>query len=79
MLFEDLKLPTIKKTKTGFSTDEGVLTILAPKHEVPALILEYRQLAKLKSTYIDALPALVNPKRGAFTRYFIRPERKRGG
>ena len=64
VLFEDLKLPTIKKTKTGFSTDEGVLTILAPKHEVPALILEYRQLAKLKSTYIDALPALVNPKTG---------------
>ncbi len=64
VLFEDLKLPTVKKTKTGFSTDEGVLTILAPKHEVPALILEYRQLAKLKSTYIDALPALVNPKTG---------------
>ncbi|MBI5150599.1 MAG: DNA polymerase I [Candidatus Omnitrophica bacterium] len=64
VLFEDLKLPTVKKTKTGFSTDEGVLTILAPKHEVPALILEYRQLAKLKSTYIDALPALINPKTG---------------
>lgn len=64
VLFEDLKLPTVKKTKTGFSTDEGVLTILAPKHEVPVLILEYRQLAKLKSTYIDALPALVNPKTG---------------
>ncbi|HCI45374.1 MAG TPA: DNA polymerase I [Candidatus Omnitrophica bacterium] len=64
VLFEDLKLPTVKKTKTGFSTDEGVLTVLAPKHEVPALILEYRQLAKLKSTYIDALPALVNPKTG---------------
>ena len=64
VLFEDLKLPTVKKTKTGFSTDEGVLTILAPKHEVPALILEYRQLAKLKSTYIDALPALINPRTG---------------
>ena len=64
VLFEDLKLPTVKKTKTGFSTDEGVLTILAPKHEVPALILEYRQLAKLKSTYIDALPALANPQTG---------------
>ena len=64
VLFEDLKLPTVKKTKTGFSTDEGVLTVLAPKHEVPALILEYRQLAKLKSTYIDALPALINPRTG---------------
>lgn len=64
VLFEYLKLPTIKKTKTGFSTDEGVLTVLARHHEVPALILEYRQLAKLKSTYIDALPALVNPKTG---------------
>ena len=64
VLFEDLKLPTVKKTKTGFSTEEGVLTILARHHEVPALILEYRQLAKLKSTYIDALPALVNPKTG---------------
>ncbi len=64
VLFEDLQLPTIKKTKTGFSTDEGVLTVLAKQHDVPALILEYRQLAKLKSTYIDALPALVNPKTG---------------
>ena len=64
VLFEDLKLPTVKKTKTGFSTDEGVLTVLASKHEVPALILEYRQLAKLKSTYIDALPALVDPQTG---------------
>ncbi|MBI5415578.1 MAG: DNA polymerase I, partial [Candidatus Omnitrophica bacterium] len=64
VLFEDLKLPTVKKTKTGFSTDEGVLTVLASKHEVPALILEYRQLAKLKSTYIDARPALVDPKTG---------------
>ena len=64
ILFEKLKLPTVKKTKTGFSTDEGVLVKLAEKHELPALILEYRQLAKLKSTYIDSLPKLVDPKTG---------------
>lgn len=64
VLFERLKLPVVKKTKTGFSTDEGVLTKLAQKHPFPALILEYRQLAKLKSTYIDALPKLVNQETG---------------
>ena len=62
VLFVRLKLPVIKKTKTGFSTDEEVLTRLAAQHELPAMILEYRQLAKLKSTYIDALPQLVDPK-----------------
>ncbi len=60
VLFEKLKLPVIKKTKTGLSTDEGVLTKLAETHKLPELILEYRQLAKLKSTYIDALPRLVS-------------------
>ncbi|MEI7998851.1 MAG: DNA polymerase I [Candidatus Omnitrophota bacterium] len=60
ILFEKLKLPVVKKTKTGFSTDEEVLSKLASKHPLPALILEYRQIAKLKSTYIDALPALVD-------------------
>ena len=64
ILFEKLDLPVIKKTKTGFSTNEAVLTILADQHELPALILEYRQLAKLKSTYIDALPKLVNERTG---------------
>ncbi len=62
ILFERLKLPVIKKTKTGFSTDEEVLHRLADKHELPALILEYRQIAKLKSTYIDALPQLVDSR-----------------
>jgi DNA polymerase-1 len=60
VLFERLKLPVIKKTKTGSSTDEEVLTKLASKHPLPALILEYRQMAKLKSTYIDALPQMVD-------------------
>ena len=64
ILFDKLKLPVIKKTKTGYSTDEEVLTRLSPKHELPALILEYRQLAKLKSTYIDALPRLVSSTTG---------------
>ena len=64
ILFEKMKLPVIKKTKTGFSTNEAVLTILADQHEFPSLILEYRQLTKLKSTYIDALPKLVNSKTG---------------
>ena len=62
ILFERLKLPVIKKTKTGFSTDEEVLHRLADKHPLPALILEYRQYAKLKSTYLDALPQLADPK-----------------
>lgn len=60
ILFEKLELPVQKKTKTGYSTDESVLTKLSDMHEVPALILEYRQLAKLKSTYIDALPKLID-------------------
>jgi len=60
VLFQRLKLPPVKKTKTGFSTDEEVLTKLSSQHPLPALILEYRQMAKLKSTYIDALPLLVN-------------------
>ena len=60
ILFEKLGLPVVKKTKTGFSTDEGVLTTLSLGHEFPKKILEYRHLMKLKSTYIDALPQLVN-------------------
>lgn len=64
ILFEKLNLPVIKKTKTGFSTNEEVLTRLAEQHPLPALILEYRQLAKLKSTYIDALPKLIDPHSG---------------
>ena len=62
ILFEKLELPVIKRTKTGYSTDEGVLVKLSEMHEVPSLILEYRQLSKLKSTYLDALPKLVDPQ-----------------
>jgi len=64
VLFEKLKLPVVKKTKTGLSTNEDVLLKLAAKHKLPAAILEYRELAKLKSTYVDALPAMINPKTG---------------
>ena len=64
ILFEKLKLPAGKKTKDGFSTDVDVLTDLARSHELPAEILAYRSLSKLKSTYIDALPALINPQTG---------------
>lgn len=64
VLFERLGLPPGKKTKTGYSTDVDVLTRLAQEHELPARVLEYRNLAKLKNTYIDTLPNLVNPKTG---------------
>lgn len=63
ILFEKLELPAGKKTKTGkYSTNESVLTKLAVKYEIPSLILEYRSLAKLKSTYVDALPSMINPE-----------------
>jgi len=55
ILFEKLELPVIKKTKTGYSTDVSVLEELAAEHDLPEVILLYRQLAKLKSTYVDAL------------------------
>lgn len=66
ILFEKLKLPIQKKTKkkTGFSTDVNVLTTLAEYHELPAFMLKHRTLAKLKSTYTDALIELVNPRTG---------------
>ncbi len=64
ILFEKLNLPVQKKTKkkTGYSTDVDVLTALAREHELPAMILRHRTLAKLKSTYTDALVGLVNPE-----------------
>jgi DNA polymerase-1 len=64
ILFEKLQLPTGKKTKEGFSTDVDVLSYLALSHELPAEILAYRSLMKLKSTYVDALPLLVDSKTG---------------
>jgi DNA polymerase-1 len=64
VLFEDLDLPVQKKTKTGPSTDVAVLTELAKLHALPAKIIEYRQFAKLQSTYVDALIELVHPATG---------------
>lgn len=64
ILFEKLKLPGGKRTKTGYATDVDVLTQLAQDHLLPAKVLAYRSLAKLKSTYVDALPQLVNPVTG---------------
>jgi DNA polymerase-1 len=59
VLFEELKLPVTKRLKTGPSTDQDVLEKLAEQHPLPALVLEHRSLAKLKGTYVDALPQLV--------------------
>ncbi len=66
VLFEKMGLQTGKKTrgKSGWSTDNEVLTALAEGHEIARLIVEYRGIAKLRSTYSDALPRLVNPKTG---------------
>lgn len=64
ILFEKLGLAKARKTKTGFSTDEEVLSELARSHPIAASVLEHRQLSKMKGTYIDALPRLVNPRNG---------------
>ena len=61
VLFEKMKLPVIKRTKTGYSTDVSVLEKLAQTYEFPKKLLEYREKNKLKSTYLDALPEMVNP------------------
>ncbi len=63
VLFDQLELPVKKRTKTGPSTDAEVLEELAAEgHQIPRLLIEYRELSKLKSTYVDALPALIDPK-----------------
>ena len=64
ILFDKLGLEPIRKTKTGYSTDMDVLSELTSKHEIAGMVLEYRQLAKLAGTYIDALPRLVNRSTG---------------
>ncbi len=64
ILFEKMMIPPVKKTKSGFSTDVQVLNQLADIYPIADKVLEYRQLVKLKSTYIDALPKLVNPLTG---------------
>lgn len=64
LLFEDLGLPVQSKTKTGYSTDASVLETLSPLHEVPRLLLEYREISKLMGTYVDPLPDMRDPKDG---------------
>lgn len=62
LLFEELKLPAKKKTKSGYSTDNSVLELLAEDYEIASKIIDYRQLIKLQNTYVNALPRLVNPQ-----------------
>jgi len=62
VLFEDLGIPPVKKTKTGYSTDVKVLDILSKDHLIARLLMQYRQLTKLESTYVKALPELINPE-----------------
>jgi DNA polymerase-1 len=69
VLFRELELPATKRTRTGYSTDASVLEELRSQHEVVGLILEHRQIAKLKSTYVDALPALTGPDGRLHTTY----------
>ncbi len=69
ILFDELELPATKRTRTGRSTDASVLEELKDKHEVVSLILEHRQVAKLKSTYVDALPTLVDAEGRLHTTY----------
>jgi DNA polymerase-1 len=64
VLFQELGLPVVKKTKTGPSTDADVLEQLAETHRLPKKIVEYRQYAKLKNTYVDALPTMISPETG---------------
>ncbi|MGZ8482012.1 MAG: DNA polymerase I, partial [Candidatus Limnocylindria bacterium] len=69
ILFTELGLPATKRTRTGFSTDASVLDELREQHEVIGLILEHRQVSKLKSTYVDALPTLVGVDNRLHTNY----------
>ena len=64
VLFERLELPVIKRTKTGYSTDESVLGELAPTYDIARQVLRHRTLSKLKSTYVDSLPEMINPRTG---------------
>ncbi|MDF1526769.1 MAG: DNA polymerase I [bacterium] len=64
VLFTELGLAPLKKTKTGYSTNDEVLLELSEKHHMPAMIRDFRSVAKLKSTYVDALPKLIHPETG---------------
>ena len=64
LLFEDMKLPTKKKIKSGYSTDNSVLEALSEDYEIAGMLINYRQLNKLENTYVGALPKLVSQKSG---------------
>jgi DNA polymerase-1 len=70
-LFHELGLPTQGKTKTGYSTDASVLEVLAQLHEAPKLLLEYRELSKLKGTYVDPLPQMLDRRTGRLHTHFL--------
>lgn len=70
ILFDKLQLPVIKKTKTGYSTDAEVLEKLEPHHQIVSLILEYRQLAKLQSTYVEGLKKEIREDTSKIHTYF---------
>ena len=70
VLFERLKLQKGRKTKTGYSTDATTLALLAEENEIVRKILSYRELSKLKSTYVDSLPRLINPRDGRLHSHF---------
>ncbi|WP_418303197.1 DNA polymerase I [Paenibacillus yonginensis] len=70
ILFDKMQLPVIKKTKTGYSTDADVLEKLAPYHDIVQFILDYRQLAKLQSTYVEGLLKEIRPETGKVHTYF---------
>jgi DNA polymerase-1 len=70
ILFEKLKLPVKRKTKTGYATDVSVLKELAPLHPLPEYLLKYRELFKIKSTYIEGMEEFVNKKTGRIHPYF---------
>ncbi|GIV54954.1 MAG: DNA polymerase I [Candidatus Kapaibacterium sp.] len=64
VLFEKMQLPVLKKTKSGYSTDASVLSELAPTFPIAQYVLDYRQLQKLRSTYVETLPRMINPRTG---------------
>lgn len=70
ILFVKLQLPVIKKTKTGYSTDAEVLEKLAPYHDIVRLILQYRTIAKLQSTYVEGLLKEISPQTGKVHTYY---------
>ena len=71
ILFDELKLPGARKTKTGYSTDSEVLEGLRDKHPFVRNLLEYRGIAKLKNSFVDTLPAFINPQTGRIHTNFI--------